>query len=321
MSNIEKVIRKLLLEIDTNNPAERRKVYESAWKAQERYLINNHNIDEDSRNQKRADLTKIIRKVEFEYRPAPPQASTGPARLKLSGPRPSVTAPEHVRPHSAPVRPGTTTSPHRAKHFKNRNRFIVWVLGSVFTAVALFIVWSFYNSLAGSMQNPTPTNTTTLTKTITRPIGADMRYSDGWVRIFNPQDVMAFTIMGSAKAQIFNEDKESFVRITANSIDDVVVFNIGAGALAPLRNQMVTIDIIARSSTDTPSQLVVTCDFGNGNDCGRIRFEVPVTREDLLFNMTVPANSSGQGKLRVTSDLSAGGQGVDIYGVLIRNAQ
>lgn len=318
LSNIEHTIRILLTKVNISDPAERRKVYESAWNAQERYLIKNHDIiDNETRQEKRDELMAIIRHIEQEYRYPRPQAP----KTKPTAQRPRASQNASQKPKSSAIRPGKFHIPYRKRKIGHDSRLVFGALWLLVLIILAFIAWSFYNSLATPPQKPEIVDKPALPKTVTRPVKQNVSYPAKWTRIFNPQDVTALAVDGSAKAQIINEDKESFVRITANSINDAAILNIGSGALDPLRGKIATIDIIARSSANSPSQLVVTCDFGGGNDCGRIRFEVPVTREDLLFNVTIPASRFGEGSLRITSDRSDEGKGVDIYGILIQSAQ
>ncbi|MHC5308006.1 hypothetical protein [Bartonella sp. LJL80] len=327
MTNAEQAIRNALLKIDARNKATRRRVYESAWNAHERALLADETLNDVKRSERRNRLMRLIRLIEDEYQLTPPASQNDSQddltvtndTLYSNGPEEQIDIEvdgasnqdyKRLRGHGLQKRP------------THRLTILAVIIGCAILSV--FIIWSFFNSLSGRTiienQSDGAMHSSAPIELPERPQNQNAK-DDGWIRFFHPGDATSVTTRGGASVDIRVDAGESYLRIFANSANDAAIIDIGEGALNTLRGKKVLLDIDAKSDSGQTSQLSITCDLGQGSDCGRRRFEVPSNREDILFQIDIPANSSGPAKLYLTSDLLGEGHAIDIFGMRMRAAE
>ncbi|WP_295732899.1 hypothetical protein [uncultured Bartonella sp.] len=318
MANAEQAIRNALLKIDSSNVAQRRRVYESAWNAHERALLSSHGLNDVTRTKRRDALMQIIRAIESDYVATETnKADEETHDLASEGPEDQIK----IEVNGATNLEDTTL--HRASA-RRRSKILLIVAPSILAIIMIigFTGWSFFNSLSGRAiieHRKEAIEQNQRTKTVV-PFRKEADNDGSWIKFFYPGDATAITTYGQASVSIKDDGGIPYAHITANSDEDVVVVEIGAGALSNLRGKKAMIDINARGDGTKPSQMSITCDLGNNADCGRRRFEVPVNRNDLLFEVTIPAEDNSPAKIYLTSDLLGEGNGIDIYGMKIKAA-
>lgn len=318
MATAEQVIRNALLKIDSSDVSQRRFVYEFAWNAQERALLSDPSLNDESRNKRRNALMQIIRGIEHDYvQPEENNQSDIILKLNANGPE------EQVKLDAGSVDNLASKNSHRALA-RRRSKLLLIVMPSIL-AIAMvigFTAWSFFNSMSGRSivehRNPVLSQTGSPI-TLPQPQSTSEK-DDGWIKFFYPGDATAITNFGRISVDIRNDAGLAYTHISANSDEDIIVIEIGAGALANLRGKKAIIDINAKSDGASSSQMSITCDMGNNVDCGRRRFEVSSNRNDFLFNVDIPAGSTGPAKLYLAVDLLGEGNAIDIYGMKIKAA-
>lgn len=319
LANAEQAIRNTLLKIDASNVSQRRRVYESAWNAHERALLSNHALSDESRTLRRDALMKIIHKIEFEYLPdETDDETTMTAALAAEGPE------EQIKIEVNGVSNLPDHKPYRAIA-RRRSKILLIVVPSILSIIMIlgFTGWSFFNSLSGSaiIENRKKAIPQEAQSAVAAPFHQEKEKNSDWIRFFYPGDATAITTKGHAAIDIRDDGGIPYMHISANSDDDVVIIDIGAGALANMRGKKILIDIDAKGDGLQSSQLSITCDFGGQADCGRRRFEVPPNRNDILFDVDIPATSTGAAKLFLTSDLLGEGHAINIYGMKMKASQ
>lgn len=328
MKNIENAIRQALLKVDVYNSAMRHRVYVSAWKAQERFLGSQNRLSQKECEQKRASLRQLINAIEQEF-DAQIAETVSKSQADFSTPEIflddiKATGPEdptdiNIDNDLTDERPDRYRFP--IKHSKKTLKFTLG-FGLTFCGIVVFILWSLYNSLVGPSiliknQPRASIPPVTVDQSV---VNRSSTTRSGWVRVFNPQEIVSLNVKGGAKAEIHNDGEEHFVRISGSAANDAVVIDLGAGTLNPLRGKTVTFDVVVRSSNGQPAFMTVECDLGAGESCGRRRFEVPITLDHLLFNVNLPANDNEGGKLFIASDILGKNKSIDIFSILVKAA-
>lgn len=336
LQRIESAIRNALTKADSADPAMRQQIYESVWSAHERAMAANTALSEQQRADRRAKLKAAISNVEQEMRagsnhtfasePAspPPQYDGGLGVPELDN--------TEIRPRSQTLRkrrkaaqqdadlgyePGLSHPAHTKK--RKKSRLLSLALPLTFLAVAVFIGWSLYNSfVAVGPLNPLSEQTRGNIGPALQGHEAD---SKDWITIFTPSQPDRISVHGKAKAEIAGSDRARYARITSPGAQDTISFDIGEGVLSTLAGQQATIEVIASSDNGNTVQLSISCSPGALGDCGRKRYDVTDQRSSLLFDLNIPASSSGSGQLVLTSDINGTGQSVDIYTIRVKAAK
>ena len=75
---------------------------------------------------------------------------------------------------------------------------------------------------------------------------------------------------------------------------------------------------MARAEQDKPTQISISCDFGELGDCGRKRYAIGFERAEYLFDVELPAKNPGaSGSIAINSDFANEGKSVDIYQIRV----
>lgn len=139
-----------------------------------------------------------------------------------------------------------------------------------------------------------------------------------WITAFSPADPVAVTAPAGARADIMEEEGESFIRIRSGESGAPVVFDVGQGILERIAGRRAVFDIVARAEEGQETQVSVQCDFGGLGDCGRRRYIVGQNRADYLFELDLPSGDpGGAGTISIVSDVENGGKAVDIFEIRV----
>ncbi|EJF90278.1 hypothetical protein [Bartonella tamiae] len=322
MTNAEQAIRNALLNVDAFNQADRRRVYESAWNAHERALISNTALDDINRERRRDELMRVIRLIENEYLsqeasfnhshsdPAQSQNNT----LHALGPE------DQIEIEVDGVSNNPSSRVREQIHKKRSKILIILGLGFIGFLIVIFIIWSLILSFSSQKPSEHIIETPRASSSSSHYQAVDDKKNNqeqdtSWIRIFHPNDASSVATRGAASVDIRMNAGEPYMHIFANNADDAAIISIGEGVLNKLRGQSIMFEIDAQSDGTQSSQLSITCDFGTGSECGRRRFEILSNRENILFQVSIPQNSKGAGKLYLTSDLLGEGHAINIYNI------
>ncbi len=350
LPNIEQVIRHTLEKIDTSNDNLREQVYRAVWENHERSIIGDPHLSDEDRNALRNMLTTLIQEIESEYSQIDDVPTTSPNDAieaafddgafedrrpqvgnsiddadrmvediengilqeideKASQNKTSGIGPEELG--FAP--PGGQASRLQKRHSWWRSNLILMVL----LLLLVLVAWAFYNSLT-AINRPDDATPQTSNPPATITDQAQVSQDGGWITVFDPSRINDFSVQGSAEAQIKGEGNNRALRFKSNSLDDKVVIDVGEGVIEQLRGKTVYFNVIASSVNDATAQIAITCDFGLDNSCGKRNFDLPQTREDLLFSVEIPQNINNNGQLFLQSALLGPEYEIDIFAVRVR---
>jgi len=205
--------------------------------------------------------------------------------------------------------------PESVRPFWRRVKLSSYIIAALSALVALFVIWSFYNSFGGSAAPPRRAQ-------FTGPMHQNNYGMNGWTEVFNPANVSGLATAGAAAADLHNEPDASFIRIaTQNPETDAAILDIGQGALLKLRGKTATFKLMARSAENQIGQLRLVADFGAGAPRQRYSFELSPTISPLLFRLDIPPKLSGSLRFYLTNDKKDGQQHqADIFSLLVRES-
>jgi hypothetical protein len=139
-----------------------------------------------------------------------------------------------------------------------------------------------------------------------------------WVTVFSPDDPSAVNAPTGATAEVSQDESGSFLRIRSGPTGAAVVFDVGEGILEQISGKKAVFDIVARAEQDQPTQISISCDFGELGDCGRKRYAVGFERAEYLFDVELPDKRPGAGgSIAINSDFANEGKAVDIYQIRV----
>lgn len=354
MEAIEQAIRNALAKADVKNPAIRQKVYESAWGAHERSLAANGALDDIQRDERRERLKSAITRIENEVQatgaltppsPAPAAAQREPsfapdspaprhsgARIEPTidtQPAPELDSPElvsnepmaadnyrpdHLTRGGRRVKPGT----ERKKAGGLKKLLIILAL----LILTLVLLWMVASGIINSKPSSIPPSTGNPAASGSHePLKEGQLPSEGtWIAIFDPSDTTQVSVSGRATANIDGDQVQKYLRVTSPGEADEVSFQVGEGVLQQLVGKTALFDILARTPDGTNTQMAVSCDFGNLGDCGRKRYDVSDASKEYLVQVEFPAGKkpTGNGVIKINSDISQGGKVVDIIAIRVQ---
>lgn len=333
LESIERAIRNALTKADAKNSEIRQQIYASAWRAHERALVQNTQLDESMRHQRREELTYLMRRIESEY--AIPQAAhSQPAEQDSwspesesrhdSGSLDTVAPSRTIAQHNDdtvdfPQAPQQTSKPikNNKATAKKRSNFIRLAVSLIALAAFVIIGFSIYNSLSDLGGSTNSANHSPISAGPFKE-GEDPDAAN-WIMVFTPQDATRVSLTGTATAEITHVEGVDYLRIKSPTAKDMIRFDIGEGILNQFANATATFDIIARSSDGKPAQMSVTCDFGEMGNCQRRRYDVTGSLSDFLFDVDFSAHKKVQksGLISINSDLNGTGRSVDILAIRI----
>ena len=136
--------------------------------------------------------------------------------------------------------------------------------------------------------------------------------------MFSPDDPSLVNAPTGAAAEVSEDESGTFMRIRSGTTGGAVVFDVGQGILEQISGKKAVFDIVARAAEGKPTEISISCDFGELGDCGRRRYAVGYERGEYLFDVELPAKSPGAGgSIAIDSDFANEGKAVDIYQIRV----
>ncbi|MBP1851489.1 hypothetical protein [Rhizobium halophytocola] len=162
--------------------------------------------------------------------------------------------------------------------------------------------------------NPAPANGA-------NPFEEHKTFNGDWLTVFTPERIAALKPRANATVDIVGKGENQAARLLANSGDDDgrVAITVPVDVLAQMAGKTSTIAVTMKSSSDDPTRIAISCDFGPMGECPRHRFTINSERLDILFRVSFDAASapSTPGLLLLNPDLTGKGGGVDIFGIRV----
>ena len=151
------------------------------------------------------------------------------------------------------------------------------------------------------------------------PLGPGTAEADReWVTVFSPADPVSVTAPTGTRADIMEEEGQSFIRIRSGQGGEAVLFDVGQGILERIAGRRAVFDIIARAEEGQETQIAIECNFAELGDCGRRRYLVGTHRADYLFEIELPAGRPGSaGTIAVVSDVDNAGKAIDVFEIRV----
>jgi hypothetical protein len=147
------------------------------------------------------------------------------------------------------------------------------------------------------------------------------RFSDEWIQILGPTDAPKAKSGAQAKIENANENEGPTVRLTSQSPGPSgnVSVPVPSAVLQKVTGGRATVAMTLQSTSDTPTQITVECDFGTLGGCGRHRFDVTRQKSDALFQLrfSKPLPADATGNLVFNSDVDGKATGVNIYAIRV----
>lgn len=347
MDPIEKAIRNALEKGDSTDRAFREKVYRSAFSALDRALKANPSVTVESAINRRKAMQAKIAEIEGEFLP-PPIAATRSANTGAAAP--DIDAPGHhgssdpdahrlpVVPDIMPDAPLPRTmepEPDIAPRRRRPRKRGLPALFAALTVLALLGLGAWWLLQSGALRTPeqrgeVPVPPATVEDEDFNPSGgatAPLRagqdgFSGEWITVFTPLDPTTVSTPSDAKAEVMEDDDETFLRLRSGSSGSAISFDVGQGILDEIAGTRAVFVVVARGENGTESQISIECNFGELGDCGRKRYDVKGDRGEYLFDVQFPDKRAGAaGTITITSDVENQGRSVDIYEIRVSVAE
>lgn len=150
-------------------------------------------------------------------------------------------------------------------------------------------------------------------------------FSEEWIEVLKPTDAAKVVSGTQAKAENVSENEGPAVRLTSasNGSDGDISVEVPASVLQQLAGKSSTVALTLQSTSDTPTQITVECNFGSLGTCGRHRFNVTRQKTDALLQVRYDRSlaPTASGRLIINSDLDGKGRGVNVYAIRILPGQ
>lgn len=150
-------------------------------------------------------------------------------------------------------------------------------------------------------------------------------FSDDWIEIFEPKRIDAIRPRGNAAVDVVSASDGTAMSIVSRSADTDgnVEITVPVDVLQQMAGRTSTISLTLQATGDASAQIAVECDFDRMGSCARHRFTVGTEKTDVLLSVTFDRSiaPASPGHLLLNSDLSGGGQGVNLYSVRILPGQ
>lgn len=334
MDAIEKAIRSAFEKGDPSERAFREKVYRSAFAALEKSLQANPNVTQAIADRRRQALSAAVSDIESEFIPA--VAATGP--VKAASPQPKVQRrepsfderpaprprPERLAPQLDDRIEPPAFEPYDTPQRSRRPWPALLATAALLVLLGLGAWWLFAPG-APVLQFPPPV----LEDEDFQPEAAGEPPSvfsaddlEDWITIFEPADPTTVSTPGDSQAAVMQDDDAQFIRIHAGASGTPVLFDVGQGVLEQVAGKRAVFNIVARTEEGGATPISVDCSLGELGDCGRKRYHVGITREDLLFVVDLPSVDPGSGgTIAINPDIENTGRSVDIFAIRVSPAE
>ncbi|PTM97577.1 biotin transporter BioY [Mycoplana dimorpha] len=145
-------------------------------------------------------------------------------------------------------------------------------------------------------------------------------FSAEWHEVFRPDRTDALTAGANGRFETVSTDEGPAVRLVSQGTgrDGAIAVAVEPEVLRAMAGKTSMIAITVEPDDGKPVQVAVECDFAALGNCDRHRFAVS-HRTDLLFHLTFDRTLAPNetGRLFITSDVSGGGAGVNLFAVRV----
>lgn len=351
MDPVEKAIRNALQKGNAQDRAYRERVYGSARAALQRTLDANSSVTSEVAERRRRALSARIAQIESEFVPAlatePSQAAPPPDNAPEAPPREPVMEPSigplraeppmeegawaasfpGIDPADRAERsrlnaPPTVRRPARATKKRSGSlaaRLTGLVLFLVLAAALGYGAWFALQSglIGGSPQTVDPGETEPAVEEAATAPSETPDDDENWINVFRPTDLTQVSAPPDGGAESMEREGEQLVRVDSGA-SGAVSFEIGQGVLEQIAGRRATFNIIARAQDEDEAQISVGCDFNVLGDCGRRRFQIGPSRQDLLFELGLPdAQPARAGHIMINTAIEGESRAIDIYAIRV----
>lgn len=343
MDPIEKAIRNALEKGDSTDRAFREKVYRSAFAALDRALKANPSVTVETAISRRKAMQARIAEIEGEFLPPPIAAGHGAAAPGIDAPghHDGSDSDTHILPvvpdimPDAPLPRTMEPEPDVAPRKRRPRKRGLPALFAVLTVLIIAGLGAWWLVQSGALRTPeqrgeVPVPPATVEDEDFSPSGgatAPLRagqdgFSGEWITVFTPLDPTTVSTPSDAKAEVMEDDGETFLRLRSGSSGSAISFDVGQGILDEIAGARAVFVVVARGENGTETQISIECNFGELGDCGRKRYDVKGVRAEYLFDVQLPDKRAGAaGTIAITSDVENRGRSVDIYEIRVSVAE
>ncbi len=357
LAGFEHLIKNALARHQAPDRQTRERTYNSARVALESMIKNSRVLDEESIAKQRKKLSAAIADIESAYDdsndgtavettiPAgPPSAKEVSPHIRESSvpPQPSVTSsnipqrPEKIQSDLQPLNAKPALAVASAKGSRDMNDIeiakalkprrsmgrILWLC--VLTFATVLAVWWIVAKSQDTI-NLFGDSTTSNVLLTSSSNGGSLAEAEKWFLIYQGADIDAVVSEGDGSIEIKEEDRLSFLRISAGAnskVGNAIRIEIPPGIMNELNGVTATVELIVRSAGEKEQEFAVQCRFDGSDFCGRKRFTAGIQRETFLFDVNFKGRSApelpGVGQLMLTPDIAATGYPLDLYSVRIK---
>ncbi|HEV7414682.1 hypothetical protein [Tianweitania sediminis] len=267
--------------------------------------------------------------------PAPrPDAPADEASSFPSSPRVDPSQSERLDEYRIDADLDESTVVGETRAVRRQRRPFAWllILATVVALAAVAAWWTLGSGLLvpqaerdGAVPNPSPVQDDesfdpagqTGSSAAPTPLGR-ARNDPNAVVLFSPEEPGGVTTPGDAVAEVVGEGEQALLRIRSGASGSAVAFNVPQAVLQQLAGRRAVFVVSAQAEEGRPTQISVSCSFGELGDCGRQRYDVTIEQADYIFDVDMPAVQPGaDGTITIVSDVSSSGKAVDIYGIRV----
>lgn len=150
-------------------------------------------------------------------------------------------------------------------------------------------------------------------------------FSEEWIEVLKPTEASKVTAGAQAKVENVSENEGPTVRVTSltSGTDGAASVQVPVNVLQQMAGKPSTIALTLQSTSDTPTQITVECDFGSLGSCGRHRFTASRQKTDALFQVRFDRSlaPTSPGRLIINSDVDGKARGINVYAIRVLPGQ
>ena len=150
-------------------------------------------------------------------------------------------------------------------------------------------------------------------------------FSEEWIEVLKPTEASKVAAGAQAKAENVSENEGPAVRLTSLSggSDGAASVQVPVNVLQQMAGKPSTIALTLQTTSDTPTQITVECDFGSLGSCGRHRFTVSRQKADALFQVRYDRSltPTSPGRLIINTDVDGKARGINVYAIRVLPGQ
>ncbi len=168
-------------------------------------------------------------------------------------------------------------------------RFLVWLLTLVIMGIVGWVAYSL------ALEYLTPKPTTPNNPQVTRENGVTP--AGDFFTILDATQPSALITGGNGTADIMSETSQPAIRIMSvrqpgseSTPAQPLLLELAPGILKDIAGKKATVEIFAKSGSNSAATFSVTCKFGALGECGRKRFRIGLQPEAVVFTIQISAD-------------------------------